>query len=296
MLSALRDRLATGLKQMPNRSEDDLTHPSRPRRRSSPGLTDPPKNCTEWPHRLIADHSRAPGQMHAATADFDEEQHVQPLKRHRIDGEEVYGKDALPLGTQELTPRQSAASAGWAELFLAQNLLHRGRRHHDANARAETSAMTSDDSALDAGRGLSRCARLSIVRPDARNSREHPGSACNPTWVLLGHPQHKLPNLGQDTTRACSLPRMRPLARHQPPVPSQKRVRRDSRRNLAQRRSTQSVRSPGQSSPVIICEPQAPLTDLPPKNAILFHQIGECLALPAIEPTGNGQEQQAKHG
>ena len=44
------------------------------------------------------------------------------------------------------------------------------------------------------------------------------------------------------------------------------------RRELAQRVSTQSVRSPGQSSPVIICEPQTPLTDLPPENAIFFDQ------------------------
>jgi hypothetical protein len=36
-------------------------------------------------------------------------------------------------------------------------------------------------------------------------------------------------------------------------------------------------------------------TDLPPKNAILFDQIGERLPLPAIEPTGDSQEQQSKH-
>jgi hypothetical protein len=57
---------------------------------------------------------------------------IQALEPDCIDGEEVHSKDALPLGKQELTPRQSTASAGWAELFLVQNLLHRCRRHHDA--------------------------------------------------------------------------------------------------------------------------------------------------------------------
>jgi hypothetical protein len=46
---------------------------------------------------------------------------------------------------------------------------------------------------------------------------------------------------------------MRPFARHELPVPSQQRVRRNNRRKIAQRLSTQSVRSPGQS----IRDPQA---------------------------------------
>jgi len=45
----------------------------------------------------------------------------------------------------------------------------------------------------------------------------------------------------------------------------------------------------------VLREPQTPLTDLPPKDAILFDQIGERFPLPAIEPTGDGQEQEPKH-
>ncbi len=43
--------------------------------------------------------------------------------------------------------------------------------------------------------------------------------------------------------------------------------------------------------PVVIGEPQAPLTHLPPQDAILFDQIGERFTLLPIEPNGNGQEQ-----
>jgi len=54
------------------------------------------------------------------------------------------------------------------------------------------------------------------------------------------------------------------------------------------------VGSYGESPPVVIGEPQAPAADLVPEHAILFDQIGERLPLPAIEPTGEGEEQQPK--
>ena len=52
--------------------------------------------------------------------------------------------------------------------------------------------------------------------------------------------------------------------------------------------------SHGEAPPVIVRKPQATLTDMFPQEAILFDQIGERLPLPAIEPTGDGQKQQAK--
>jgi hypothetical protein len=36
--------------------------------------------------------------------------------------------------------------------------------------------------------------------------------------------------------------------------------------------------------PIVIAEPEAPLTDLPPQDAILFDQIGERYPLSVIEP------------
>jgi hypothetical protein len=82
--------------------------------------------------------------------------------------------------------------------------------------------------------------------------------------------------------------------RHQLPVPSQQRVRRDDRRDLTQGLPTQPVGPYGESPAVVIGEPQAPAADLLPEDAILFDQIGERLPLPAIEPTGDGEEQQPK--
>ena len=71
---------------------------------------------------------------------------------------------------------------------------------------------------------------------------------------------------------------------------------RDDRRNVAQRLASQPVSPHGEPAPVVIGETQAPPTQLPPQEAILFDQIGERLPLPMIEPTDEGQEQQPKDG
>ena len=76
----------------------------------------------------------AAGQVHAAAADVDEEQHVQPLEPDGVDSEEIRCNDALRLRVQELTPRWAPARTCWTELFLAQDLLDRGRRYDDAEA------------------------------------------------------------------------------------------------------------------------------------------------------------------
>jgi hypothetical protein len=52
------------------------------------------------PHGMRGD----PGQVHAAGAVLDEEQHVQAAQQHRIDVEEVGGDDGLGLGLQERPP------------------------------------------------------------------------------------------------------------------------------------------------------------------------------------------------
>jgi len=77
---------------------------------------------------------RAAGQVHAAAADVDEEQHVQPLEPDGVDSEEIRCNDALRLRVQELRPRWAPARTCWTELFLAQDFLDRRRRYDDAEA------------------------------------------------------------------------------------------------------------------------------------------------------------------
>jgi len=75
----------------------------------------------------------AASHVHAPTGDLDEEQHVQPTKPERVDGEEIDGDYAPRLRTQELTPRWTRSCARWAEVVLAEDLPDGCRRHEDAN-------------------------------------------------------------------------------------------------------------------------------------------------------------------
>jgi hypothetical protein len=81
---------------------------------------------------------------------------------------------------------------------------------------------------------------------------------------------------------------------HQLSVPSQQCIGRDDRCDVAQGLPTEPVGAYGEPPPVRVGAPQSSPTDLPPEKAILFDQVGDHLAFPAIEPAGNGEEQQPK--
>src|SRR5258705_1953185 len=51
------------------------------------------------------------------------------------------------------------------------------------------------------------------------------------------------------------------------------------------------MRSGGQSSPVVIGQPQASATELAAKQAVLFHQVGKNFSFASVEPTGEGEQQ-----
>ena len=57
---------------------------------------------------------RAPRNMHAATPELNEEQHIQSLQPQRFDREEIDGDDPARIRADELAPRLTAC-AGWAE-------------------------------------------------------------------------------------------------------------------------------------------------------------------------------------
>jgi hypothetical protein len=63
---------------------------------------------------------RAAGEPDAPVRMCDEEQHVVPAQKHRLDGEEVAGDDARTLRAQELAPARSVASRRWLQLRLSE--------------------------------------------------------------------------------------------------------------------------------------------------------------------------------
>ena len=74
----------------------------------------------------------AAGEVDATAAKLDEDEHVQPLQRDRLDGEEVDCEHALCLCPQEGSPGRSASRADRTEPSLAQDLLHRRGGHREA--------------------------------------------------------------------------------------------------------------------------------------------------------------------
>jgi hypothetical protein len=80
-----------------------------------------------------------PDQMDLAGGELQEEQHVDPLEEHGVDGEEVAGQDRVRLGGQELLPRRSRPA--WRRLYagLLQDLLHRTGRHPVAQGNVKVS-------------------------------------------------------------------------------------------------------------------------------------------------------------
>jgi hypothetical protein len=66
---------------------------------------------------------RAAGQMHAATAQLDEEQHAEPLQPDRVHRNEVDRDHRSTLGAKELAPGQTCARSGRPEPSLLKTTI-----------------------------------------------------------------------------------------------------------------------------------------------------------------------------
>jgi hypothetical protein len=94
---------------------------------------------------------RAPSQMHATTAQLDEEEHVEPLQPGRLHREEIDRQHALPMRSYELAPGDAWASADRPEATCPQPGAHGGRRYRNAKPLELT-----DDALVSPPRVLSR--------------------------------------------------------------------------------------------------------------------------------------------
>jgi hypothetical protein len=72
--------------------------------------------------------------MDSTAAQFDEEEHIQPLQPDRLDGKEVNGEHASSVRAQELAPRHPTARADGPEARFAKPGAHHRRRNHEPKA------------------------------------------------------------------------------------------------------------------------------------------------------------------
>ena len=162
-----------------SKSRVNLLSRSRIRKRNDPGRSWSVqanwRAC--WVTQASGRVGGAAGEVDAAAAELDEEEHVQPLQRDRLDGEEVDREHALRLRPQERAPGESASRAGRAEPGLAQDLLH--GRGGDCDAEA---VQFADDPLVAPARILAREAKHQLAdlaadrRPAAADRRTSSGA------------------------------------------------------------------------------------------------------------------------
>ena len=136
-------------------------------------------------HPLAVGMRRAAREVDAAAPDFNEKEHIQPLEPDGLDAEEVHGHHAVRLGADKVPPRRTAPLARWTELMFPQDLLD-GRRGYD---HAQAVQFAHD----------------ALVPPPR---------------ILTCQPDDQRSNVTADR-RSPSASWVRPMIRHQAPVPVQ---------------------------------------------------------------------------
>jgi hypothetical protein len=76
----------------------------------------------------------------------------------------------------------------------------------------------------------------------------------------------------------------------------QNRVGRHDRRDLVQRRTSKTMSTHRQATPLTIHQPQPSTAELGSQDAILLHQISDHVLLTSTEPTGESREEDLKRG
>ncbi|HEY5986169.1 MAG TPA: hypothetical protein VIV12_07330 [Streptosporangiaceae bacterium] len=74
------------------------------------------------------------GKAHSPAPEFDDEQHIQPLHEHRVDGEEVAGQDASRLAAQKRPPSRGDPSRRWVDAVGSQHSARFGFRPSQEHA------------------------------------------------------------------------------------------------------------------------------------------------------------------
>ena len=130
---------------------------------------------------------------------------------------------------------------------------------------------------------------------DARNRR--PGNTMpdvlqrpldprvSPLRIVGRHAHHETPNLLLHARSPWALAWVRPFPGDQLPVPSQNRVGRDERRELAQHAATKALAEHRETPALVVIQSQSPAAQLHFQHAVLFAEEGDHIALLAFEPS-----------
>ena len=111
--------------------------------------------------------------------------------------------------------------------------------------------------------------------------------------ILLGHPHHEPGELGwRDRPASASAGTAVVLLGDQPPVPAENRVGSDDACHSSQRPLSESLASHGESAALGVGQPKRSTAELLAEDAILLSQIVDQILLVAIQPSGQGEDEE----
>ena len=201
------------------------------------------------------------GDVYRSGGDVDKEQDVmrdEPSDRADFDAQEVRRCQTFPVGLQKRRPSGVPVSLG-----------------------CRLNAVLFEDVGDGAASNL-----MSQIGQRASDSRVPPGG------IFKRHLKNEIDDRLHDARSTWAAPlAVVPLGRHQFPVPSQQRVRRDQGFKLIQHLAPECLRFSGESTAFDIGETKAPPTHALLKHAVLFLEILNHVQLMAVYPTGEHQEE-----
>jgi hypothetical protein len=197
-------------------------------------------------------------EMHASRFQFDDEKRVvrhQPANGPDLGGEEIRGRDRVPVGGQKRTP------------------LHRPLRYganpvgsYDGGDRGPSDAMAEvPQGTLD--------------------------PAVAPCRILTRHPDGQLTDLAEYARSSDASVRNGPCPRDQLLMPSQESVWCDQRCHVTQDLSSEAVAVHSESAALDVGQPQSPAVEVLFEDAVLFPQVLDHLKLVAIHPARERHEE-----
>ena len=203
-----------------------------------------------------------PGDGHAAGSQLDHEEDEvppEPRQRQHLDGEQIAGRQALPVRLQERLPGHVPAPLGRrVDSVVVQDPLHRG----------------PGDSVAE-------------VRERAADPR------VAPPRIVDRHPDHELGDvLSGHWSTSTSAGAAIVFRGDQSPVPTQDRVRGDDARDLRQDPPAEFVAAHSESTALGVRQAKRPRAQVFPEDPILLPEIVDQIVLVTVHPASEREDEE----
>ena len=216
-----------------------------------------------------------PGDGHAAGSQLDHEEDEvppEPRQRQHLDGEQIAGRQALPVRLQERLPGHVPAPLGRrVDSVVVQDPLHRG----PGDSVAEVRERAADPR----------------VAPPVRERAADPRVA--PPRIVDRHPDHELGDvLSGHWSTSTSAGAAIVFLGDQSPVPTQDRIRGDDARDLRQDPPAEFVTAHSESTTLGVRQAKRPRAQVFSEDPILLPEIVDQIVLVTVHPASEREDEE----